>query len=163
MKDKAKITTIKDFYQEMNSLKKTRELILNLLIQDKKPPKKLIDSLNSHLKRLKSIKKENGNFILVSNQINLSFKLYYEISELEKDIIFLKKGEKALLEYFKKIHKNFKKQSQKLINYIKNQKIDLLITDRDGTINNYCETYLSSIQSVYNAFIIYIFSEKIKN
>ncbi|MFA5722464.1 MAG: hypothetical protein WC940_02715 [Candidatus Paceibacterota bacterium] len=162
MKDKAKITTIKDFYQEMNSLKKTRELILNLLIQDKKPPKKLIDSLNSHLKRLKSIKKENGNFILVSNQINLSFKLYYEISELEKDIIFLKKGEKALLEYFEKIHKNFKKQSQKLINYLKNQKIDFFITDRDGTINNYCETYLSSIQSVYNAFFLYKFSEKIK-
>ena len=28
------------------------------------------------------------------------------------------------------------------------------ITDRDGTVNNYCGRYLSSIQSVYNAVYI---------
>lgn len=162
MQEKTKITTIKDFYQEIDNLKKTKEVILNLLILDKKPSEKLINLLNSHLKQLKSIKKENGNFILISDHLNLKLKLKYEISELEKDIIFLEKGEKALLEYFKKIHKDFKKQSHKLKNYLKNQKIDFFITDRDGTINNYCETYLSSIQSIYNAFFLYKFSKKIK-
>jgi hypothetical protein len=162
MQEKTKITTIKDFYKVINNSKKTRELILNSLIQNKKPPRKLIYSLNSHLKRLKAIKKENNNFILLSGQLHLKFKLYYEISELEKDIIFLRKGEKVFLEYFKKAHKDFKKQSDKLKNYLKNQKIDFFITDRDGTINNYSETYLSSVQSVYNAFFLYKFSEKIQ-
>jgi hydroxymethylpyrimidine pyrophosphatase-like HAD family hydrolase len=162
MQEKTKITTIKDFYREIDKLKKTKEVILNLLILNKKPSEKLINLLNSHLKQLKSIKKKNNSFILISDQLNLSLKLNYEISELEKDIIFLEKGEKALLEYFKKIHKDFKKQSHKLKNYLKNQKIDFFITDRDGTINNYCETYLSSIQSIYNAFFLYKFSKKIK-
>jgi len=162
MKEKIAIITIKDFYKEINNLKKTRELIFNSLIKNKKPSKKQIHLLNSHLRQLKSIKKENNNFVLISDHINLSLKLTYEISEIEKDIVFLEKGEKALLKYLRKIHRNFKKQNYKLKNYLKNQKIDFFITDRDGTINNYCETYLSSVQSIYNAFFLYKFSEKIQ-
>ena len=29
-----------------------------------------------------------------------------------------------------------------------------LITDRDGTINNYCDRYKSSIQSAYNSIFL---------
>jgi len=65
MKEKIVIITIKDFYKEINNLKKTRELIFNSLIKNKKPSKKQIHLLNSHLRQLKSIKKENNNFVLI--------------------------------------------------------------------------------------------------
>jgi len=32
--------------------------------------------------------------------------------------------------------------------------LDCLITDRDGTVNNYCGRYLSSVQSIYNAVFL---------
>lgn len=162
MEIKRKIRTIDDFYKKIKKIKKIRSSILKSLLKNKKPSKRKIKRLKLYFNQLKSIEKKNNKFILTSKNIEIGLKLKYEISELEKDIIFLEKGRKGLEKYFERIHKDFRNQSKKLRNYLKNKEVDFFVTDRDGTINNYCETYLSSIQSIYNAFFLYKFSEKIK-
>jgi len=87
-----------------------------------------------------------------SNTIDMD--LTYEVTELEKDICFLENGEEKLIAYLASIHSEFASHVQSGVETLNKRPFNCFITDRDGTINNYCGRYRSSIQSIYNALFL---------
>ena len=77
--------------------------------------------------------------------------LDYELSELEKDIQFLEKGDPALADYHAGRQQDFRREVSELAAFLGGRTFGVFLTDRDGTVNNYCGRYRSSHQSVYNA------------
>jgi hypothetical protein len=80
--------------------------------------------------------------------------LSYEIGELEKDIVFLDQSEDDLYRLFERLHDGYADAVAKALRFIGDEPVRSFITDRDGTVNNYCGRYLSSVQSVYNAVFL---------
>lgn len=162
-KEARSINTFDEFYNLMKRNKNMKSRILLLILRNKKIKKRQIDFLKNLLTKLQNIKKENGKYILFTRKKEkIKLNLNYEINELKKDLIYLEKGEGKLLNYLLK-NSSIRERS-KIIQELKDKKIRVFITDRDGTINNYCERYLSSIQSIYNAvFLINFISKSTQN
>lgn len=117
--------------------------------------------------------------VLVADTTRVRVSLKYEKMELMRDITFLGAGddkhfcasEEKLLALLQKQHQHAFPPSiswvdrsevppwddliQKAVRVLETaasgQKFRNFITDRDGTTNNYCDRYASSVQSVYNA------------
>lgn len=79
----------------------------------------------------------------------------YELTEIEKDIIFLEEGEDRLVSHLQE-HGEPKQVPEvaAAAERLRNRRLRVFITDRDGTINNYCARYRSSVQSIYNAVFV---------
>lgn len=155
---------LKEFYKLLNQTKNVKQKILNHILKNKKVPQKQINSLKDSYHKLNNIEKENNKFILKYKNNKIKTRLNYELSELKKDLIYLEKGEDELIKYLSSIHKNFYKQKNQITKRLPKNKFDIFITDRDGTINNYSERYLSSIQSIYNTiFLLKFISKKTKD
>ena len=81
--------------------------------------------------------------------------LSYEIIELRKDICLIERGEQALIDsMLKPLFPDFDVWLKKGLDFLSGVKFTNWITDRDGTTNNYCGRYNSSVQSVYNSIWI---------
>eukprot|EP01060_Flectonema_neradi_P003814 TRINITY_DN1248_c2_g1_i1.p1 TRINITY_DN1248_c2_g1~~TRINITY_DN1248_c2_g1_i1.p1 ORF type:complete len:1629 (+),score=266.17 TRINITY_DN1248_c2_g1_i1:124-5010(+) len=81
--------------------------------------------------------------------------LSYEIQELRKDICLIERGEEALIEsMLKPLEPEFDMWLSKGLAFLQGINFTNWITDRDGTTNNYCGRYNSSVQSVYNSIWI---------
>jgi hypothetical protein len=158
------IRTIQQFYalmQETGEIR--RRLVTRLLAGGKADPgdtERLVTSLDA----LKGIPLRDGRFELSAGEAGgsaraariLHIELDYELDELEKDILFLEGGEEALLARMCALHPGFVEELKGALRFCAAMNLPLgcLITDRDGTVNNYCGRYLSSIQSVYNAVFL---------
>jgi len=57
------------------------------------------------------------------------------------------------------MHPNFSSHVQNGVALLKGKYFNCFITDRDGTTNNYCGRYRSSIQSIYNAVFLTRFAK----
>jgi hypothetical protein len=77
--------------------------------------------------------------------------LGYEVGELRKDIFFLRYGEDKFLVFLSTLSQGFFAEVNKVEAALQGRRFRTWITDRDGTTNNYCGRYNSSVQSVYNA------------
>jgi len=160
------IVYLADFYAQMRLL---REVRCRLVSKIQSPSNRInaddIKDLHNIEKKLLSIPKDATcqNFRLKTHQDeNISLELDYELGELQKDAIFLRQGEDALLNYLKDLHPNFKKELEAALQFLKQQNFKHFITDRDGTISNYCGRYQSSVQSIYNALFLSSFTKKIQ-
>jgi hypothetical protein len=119
-----------------------------------------IVELENALIFLNSMPEQNGKKLAkVAPELTVSLDVSYEQNELEKDLFFLKNSEADFLEYFSTIHSDFGKQVEDCVKFLGNKHFNLFATDRDGTINNYCDRYNSSVQSVYNSVFITEFAE----
>ncbi len=165
LKRNASVDTIEEFYRIIKKTRVVKLKILKAILNERKIKKQDIDFLRKALFIFESIKKKNGKYFLFTKdgeKINL--RLDYEINELKKDLIYLEKGKKALLRYLSKINNSFFKEVENGFKALKDKRITTIITDRDGTINNYAGRYKSSIQSIYNAvFLTNFVSSKVKN
>jgi hypothetical protein len=100
-------------------------------------------------------------------------RLAYEKGELRRDICFLENGSESLVELLRQQHDKRRLLPGEWLNGAEipsfessisrattvmyaalagSHKFQNFITDRDGTVNNYCDRYSSSVQSAYNAF-----------
>jgi hypothetical protein len=121
----------------------------------------LIESLKNALFSLEEISSEDGlKLLYIDNSKRISARFIYEISELKKDIFFLENTEKEFIEDLEKLHEGFRKQVEEGVKKIQGLKFNCFITDRDGTINNYCGRYCSSVQAVYNSVFLTRFARK---
>jgi hypothetical protein len=120
-----------------------------------------IEMLNSTYNKLLEIPEKDGKKLIKIGSNTIPTDLGYEIEELKRDLLFLEKDELSIISYLKDIHANFDIQVNKGLGFLKGSNPDILITDRDGTINNYCGRYLSSIQSIYNSYFISRFASVI--
>ncbi len=166
------IETIQQFYALMQETGKLRRKLVARIMEGERPYPQGSEQLRSFLNALRRIPRQNGRFVLTGGagrtqtRKTLRLELDYEITELEKDLIFLEKGEQALLSHLAERHPGFREEIGSALEFSHGLRLPLttLISDRDGTVNNYCGRYLSSIQSVYNAVFLSRFAQRaVKN
>jgi hypothetical protein len=124
-----------------------------------------VDLLRRALALLMAIPRSDRGFVLNLDENNtITLDLEYETVELEKDIVFISQGEEAFDAYLAERHPTFADQVRRGLAMLASVRLLNLISDRDGTLNNYCGRYLSSIQSLYNAVFISRFAQRcVKN
>jgi hypothetical protein len=135
-------------------LKRFSSLISSSLILKKKILKEILRKreIKVSSEDIKELEKIYSSLKNISNKYP-DFNLSYEIFESEKDIEFIK-SPGSFLNYLEKVNKGFKKELKEVLEFLKDKTFNFFITDRDGTINNYCGRYFSSAQSIYNAFFL---------
>jgi len=156
--------TLKDFYNLMFQTRDARRLLVLACLENKPIKDKNIVPLKQALAALEAIPKQKNQYILkLEGEKTITLDLSYEINELKKDILFLEKGEEQFLKFLENVHVDFTAQVQGIVNALKAKEFRTLVTDRDGTVNNYCGRYASSIQSAYNAVFLTRFARTIDN
>jgi hypothetical protein len=160
------IQTIQQFYALMQETGEVRRRLVGRILVGEHPDPADTDRLGSSLEALKRIPRiRDGRFELLAGPSGrgrrragreIHLELDYELDELEKDLLFLERGEEALLTRLAELHPGFQEELNSALAFCAAMSFPLscLITDRDGTVNNYCGRYLSSIQSVYNAVFL---------
>ena len=158
--------TLKQFYDLMARTRGIRFKVVENIVMNRPISPDWIQSLKDVLAWLEGIGSENEKKILylddsmgnISKKIEVD--LTYEITELEKDIFYLENGEQAFIDYLSRLHVAFQKHVDNGLNKLNGLRFNCFITDRDGTINNYCGRYRSSVQSIYNAVFLTRFAKK---
>lgn len=95
----------------------------------------------------------------------LPLRIDYELNELRRDIYLLERGSDALEDLIAAGENDpaggtaapaerFRSEVAEAAQFIADASPTALITDRDGTINNYCDRYRSSVQPAYNAIYL---------
>ncbi len=160
------IETIQQFYTLMQETGKVRRRLVARIMGGKSPDPQDSEMLRSFLNAVQRIPRQDDRFELSAGQSRSGQALYleldYEIGELEKDLVFLQKGEGALLSHLAELHPGFQEELASAASFCGTLSLPFgcLISDRDGTVNNYCGRYLSSIQSAYNALFLSRFSQR---
>ena len=157
------IIYLADFYIQMRILRETRAFIVSALRStDDLLENDFIKQLKRAEDQLHSIPKKDGCYILKTHDNEeVHLELDYELGELKKDRIYLEKGQKALQEYLANINPNFNEELEEGLEFLGKRKFHHFITDRDGTVSNYCGRYQSSIQAIYNAIYLSDIARKI--
>lgn len=146
------VRTLKDFYGLMAETRALRVEITARLAAGGEPEAGDAEDLEAALESLLAIEKHDGKPALeVSPGRAITVDLGYEVGELRKDIFFLRYGEDKFLVFLSTLSQGFFAEVNKVEAALQGRRFRTWITDRDGTTNNYCGRYNSSVQSVYNA------------
>lgn len=148
------INSLNDFYSLMFYTRDIKKLIVNDILNNKICNSEMIDLLKEALEILNNLPGNQYEKIINHHNTQVKLNLFYEISELQKDIYYLLHKEQDFYEYLSNLNPNFFKQIAEGKDFLANNKFKNLISDRDGTVNNYCGRYNSSIQSIYNAVFL---------
>jgi hypothetical protein len=157
-----KVTTMRNFYELMARTKFVRKNIVQSYFHPHSESSSItyqVEVLKHALQILCSVPTTESGLaqLALDTKKRMNLDLHYETTELRKDICFLEEGVQALLQQFMFLN------IPKFENYVNEGVAFLgsngaffhnLITDRDGTINNYCGRYKSSIQSAYNSIFL---------
>jgi len=155
------IFTLKQFYDLMVKTRDLRLQIVEDIFNNRPIVPTCIGSLaNAHVSLLNIPLEQKKRILVTGGSKKIKVDLTYEITELEKDIFYLENGEQAFIEYLGKIHSDFRMYLDIGVIKLKGMQFNCFMTDRDGTINNYCGRYRSSVQSVYNSVFITRFAKK---
>jgi len=118
-------------------------------------PHSIIDSLTNALASLEDTPEVDGKRVLsLDGERTIGLEMDYEINETRKDLFYLEEGEETFLDFLSDLHPGFDDQVAAGRELLAGLDLNCLITDRDGTINNYCARYLTSIQSIYNSVFL---------
>jgi hypothetical protein len=158
--EKRNILELKDFYGLMAETREVRRGVVQRMWDGAAADPESIDSLRNALASLESIPMENGSRTLLLEGRPVAVDLGYEIGELQKDIHFLAHGEDALMALLAAIHPDFESQVERAMEIVAGRVYNVFATDRDGTVNNYCARYRTSVQSAYNALLLARFAKR---
>jgi len=159
--EKQEIRILRQFYNLMAVTRDVRYKTVENLFKDQPVAQDSITSLKNALFSLEGIPSKDGLKILyIDNSKKIGARLLYEISELKKDIFFLENNEKQFIEYLENLHEGFIEQVNYGLEKLQGLNFNCFITDRDGTINNYCGRYISSVQAVYNSVFLTRFAKE---
>ena len=153
-------TTLKEFYTLIKNSWYLRRKIVTQYFQgqDIRSFAKPLDHL---LQTIQSIDQEYNRYQLYTDSSNyILADLSYETTELSKDILFCKNGFNNVNNWHENTYQNFTNEVASTTAFIQKANAQHFITDRDGTINNYCGRYNSSVQSAYNAIWLTSFVKK---
>lgn len=156
------IRDLKSFYRLMMQTRDVRFGIVNDLLSSRLIQKNRITDLQNALSSLEATLEDEFKAVLkIDGSESTTVDLTYEITELKKDILYLGNGENALISHFETIHPDFSAHVKAGVSLLEGKCFNCFITDRDGTTNNYCGRYRSSVQSIYNAVFISRFAKSI--
>ena len=155
------INTVRDFYSRMQHSAGVRRRLVGNILKGEALGSEDVGFLESLHGILKTLPDAAGFLRLEAEGKSISLKIDYEVEELAKDLLFLEQGEEALLDRLAELHPGFQEELAGALAFCRDMSLPLgcLLTDRDGTVNNYCGRYLSSIQSAYNAVFLSRFAE----
>ncbi len=149
------IKTLNAFYSAMSSTVEYRRMIVCHLLEKSPVPVKLGNYLKQTLEQILSIPRTDGGFeLFYTEHKTMKLDLTYEIEELKKDIFFIEHPEDEFAVYLEDLHPGFHSEVRNTIEALRGKRFLNFITDRDGTVNNYCGRYRSSVQSAYNALFL---------
>jgi hypothetical protein len=152
-----------EFYRKMSQLKALRQHILSDILASKTISNSQIEQLHAVKLKLNSIPKQSDLFLLKTESDSVvKIELDYELEELKKDEMFLSNSYEGLGSCLSAKDKKFDSEIEQGLNFLNSINFDFFFTDRDGTVNNYCGRYLSSVQGISNALILHGFSKVIK-
>jgi hypothetical protein len=146
---------LKEFYDVMAHSAGVRRKMVSSYLDTGKVGEDDFAELHNILATLEELEERNGRKVLsLDGEGSVELDLGYEIGELEKDLFFFRNGERAFHDYLRKLHAGFDEEVERCVSFLEGIRFHNFVTDRDGTINNYCGRYRSSIQSAYNAIFL---------
>ena len=154
---------LSEFYDLMHAtIPIRRDLVDFKLINVDKPSR--VAALQKSYKRLEETPRDEQGRLLLEDERGrqVHIKADYEQQELEKDLFFFKEGETAFGGYLSQLHPRFSEEVKELVDLLGSAAFELFFTDRDGTVNNYCGRYRSSVQSAYNALFLTRFGRTVR-
>jgi hypothetical protein len=147
--------TLKEFYALMAATRQVRAKAVAAILRGDEVPQDVVPSLRNALCSLEDVPEAGGRRVLsLDGERDIGLEMDYEINETRKDIFYLEEGEETFLAFLADLHPGFDDHVAAGRALLDGLDLNCLITDRDGTINNYCARYLTSIQSVYNAVFL---------
>jgi hypothetical protein len=168
---------LSDFYELMAQTATIRRDLVNYYLIDVAKPSRL-EALRKARSRLAEAPTDDQGRLLLSDEQGhrIPVNADYELLELDKDLTFFGEGEAAFASYLGSIHPRFGEETKELVDFLRRagaadggakqpaakgagrgrspHPFSFFITDRDGTVNNYCARYRSSVQSAYNAVFL---------
>ena len=156
------IRTLKELYQLKAETRELRAPVVNNIIKQRVVGQACVESLKNALYSLETIyiDDDTGHRLLRLDGLKqIQVDLTYEIRELQKDIYYLEHGEDRFIEYLAKFIPDFRTYINEGVALLKGKHFDAFITDRDGTTNNYCGRYRSSVQPIYNSVFLTRFAK----
>ena len=159
------IVTLKQFYDLMAETRVVRSQIVYDIFQETPVSNVAVQSLEAALASMEEAEWEDGlRALLLDDQDKIFIRMLYEMAELKKDLVFLRDGEPALLAYLATLHPGFEDEVARGIKRLEGKDFNAMLADRDGTTNNYCGRYMTSVQSIYNAVFLTRFARaRVKN
>lgn len=149
------VETLSQFYELMHSTVPVRRALTGEILASRTASPGAVGRLRETLARLEAIPEEPaGRRLILEGSRAILVDLGYEIEELKKDLVFLEQGEEALLSDLDSRHAGFREEVERGVAALRGLSFQAFVTDRDGTVNNYCGRYASSVQSTYNAVFL---------
>jgi hypothetical protein len=156
------IRTLKELYQLKAETRELRAPVVNNIIKQRVVGQACVESLKNALYSLETIYIDDDTgyrLLRLDGLKQIHVDLTYEIRELQKDIYYLEYGEDKFIDYLAKFIPDFREYVNKGVSMLKEKHFDAFITDRDGTTNNYCGRYRSSVQPIYNSVFLTRFAK----
>jgi hypothetical protein len=160
----------------MRRSRDARRRVVTAILQGRPPQAGALRLLEGALEALRAIPEREGKAQLEHGGRTLGLGLSYELGELQKDLLFLQQGEGALRRHFEQLHLGFGAELRQGMRRFAEWGFrhsppatrsgagrpffDCFVTDRDGTVSNYCGRYLSSVQSAYSAVFLARFARR---
>ncbi|MFW5744744.1 MAG: trehalose 6-phosphate synthase [Spirochaetota bacterium] len=151
--------TLEAFYDFMGEVHAVRRAVAGYYLLGAHRPDH-IRSLEEAVSALDKLPGDRFSKKLSAGGFETTVTLDYERTELEKDIFFLQSAagrEDGFHDYLATHNRelgrtrSFADELEETVRFLRGVRITNFITDRDGTVNNYCGRYLSSHQSIWNA------------
>lgn len=161
------LETLKAFYELMEETRAVRAEAVEALLADPRPDRGALGewtaALEAALESLETLPrtradKPHERALRIDRDSTIVADLDYEFNELRKDLFYLRHGEDAFLVELERLHPHLTSQVTEARRKLADPHFNCFITDRDGTVNNYCGRYRSSIQSAYNAVFLASFA-----
>ncbi|MDD3311578.1 trehalose 6-phosphate synthase [Pseudodesulfovibrio sp.] len=150
-----KLATLRDFYALMAETAVVRRALAADVLDGRAADPDAVQSLRNALACLEDVPVHSGRRVLALDaERTIGLDMDYEIDEARKDVFYLEEGESAFLDFLGDIHPGFDDYVAAGRELLAGLDLGCLVTDRDGTVNNYCARYLTSVQSVYNAVFL---------
>lgn len=145
----------------MRSTVSVRRAVVADVLASRAASPEAVDHLREVLATLESIPEDAGGRTLrLEDDRPIHLDLAYEIEELRKDLLFLSGGEGALRADLVARHESLPREVDTLAAALSGTRFQSFVTDRDGTVNNYCGRYASSVQSAWNAVFLARFAAR---
>jgi hypothetical protein len=145
--------TLEEFYDFMQRLHTTRQSITAAYLARANDPHD-VSALQNGLHAIDKLPGDKLDKRLIVGDSEATVRLDYERRELERDVFFLEHSVREFHEELARQNENFASEVEGTVHFLRNKPIRTFITDRDGTVNNYCGHYRSSHQPIYNAVFL---------
>ena len=149
------VRSLAEFYALIEETRAVRARIAEQVLAGQPAHPADFEGLENAREALGDVPAAGGQRVLkLDDERTIQVDLAYEVNELAKDLLWLSAGEEGFLAHLAELHDGFSEQVQAGVDALAGQRFEAFITDRDGTINNYCGRYRSSVQPAYNAVFL---------